>query len=138
MRLITLFLVLSVATIANAEDDFLTGFFVGEYLLVGKALDSKQTYSGKVTIYLDDDALKLKKIIAGQTIIADVALEATAGGDSKVLRMRYQQAGVNYEQTCLWQSDLDNYARISCYLYQPQKQTRDPGLEVLFYDRFAE
>ncbi len=138
MRLITLFLVLFIPTIASAEDDFLRDFFAGEYLLLGKALDSNKTYTGKVSIYRDGNALKLKKIINGQTTIANVVLESTLGGDSKVLRIRYQQAGVNYEQTCLWQSDLDNYARISCYLYQPGTDTRDPGLEVLFYDRQAE
>ncbi len=138
MRLITLFLVLFIPTIASAEDDFLRDFFAGEYLLLGKALDSNKTYTGKVSIYRDGNALKLKKIINGQTTIANAALESTLGGDRKVLRIRYQQAGVNYEQTCLWQSDLDNYARISCYLYQPGTDTRDPGLEVLFYDRQAE
>ena len=39
-----------------------------------------------------------------------------------------------YEITYLWRSDLDNYARLSGYLYQPGEKTDSPGMEALFRD----
>ncbi len=38
--------------------------------------------------------------------------------------------GFNY----LWRNDLDNYARISGYVYQLGKKILKPGLEALFID----
>lgn len=65
------------------------------------------------------------------------AIEAAVGGDARVLRIRFEQDGKSYEQTCMVGSDLDNYARISCYLYVPGRKTMNPGMEVLFIDHNA-
>jgi hypothetical protein len=50
----------------------------------------------------------------------------------KVLRVRYQGG---LEGNYLFGSDLDNYARITGYIYRVgQRTTRNPGLEALFAD----
>lgn len=133
MRLTLFLLTLFVSSSAFAQEDFASEFLLGKYLLVGKGLDTDVTYTGKVEIYREGGKLKLKRVIHGTTIIGSAALEPAAGGDTQVLRFRYEEAGMKYEQTCLWQSDLDNYARISCHLYRPDVRTLNPGLEVLFH-----
>jgi hypothetical protein len=91
-------------------------FILGKYLLPGKGVDSQQTYTGKITIYREDRKLKLSRIIDGETIIGDVVFETALGRYKKVTRIRFKQGNKSYEETCLWQGDLDNYARMSCYL----------------------
>ena len=115
-----------------AEDQFLKEFITGDYLLVGQELDTEKTYNGKVSIYLDDERLKVKRLINGQIIYGVAAFEPVLNNDSQVLRIRFSDKELQYEETCLLSSDLDNYARISCYLYMPGVKTINPGLEVLF------
>lgn len=112
-------------------------FLTGKYLLVGKAVDSDETYTGKVEIFLENETLKVRRKIEKQVTVGDATIESALNGDAKVLRIRFSESDVKYEETCLWRSDLNNYARISCYLYQPGVKTMSPGLEVLFYDHAA-
>ena len=121
-----------------AEEDFLSSFVKGKYLLVGKSVDSDQTYHGKVEIKNNDGALNVLRHINGKTINGTGAIESVLNGDAKVLRIRFSENDIQYEQTCLIDNDLDNYARISCHLYQPNVSTNQPGLEVLFIDRTTE
>ncbi len=46
--------------------------------------------------------------------------------------MRFVEHNLQYEETCMIDSDLDNYARITCYLHQPGSETDNPELEALF------
>lgn len=124
--------------LASAEDDFMADFILGKYLLLGKGVDTQRTYTGKVRIYREDQGLKLTRMIDGQSVVADVTFETALGGDANVIRIRFKQADQSYEETCLSQSDLDNYARLTCYLYHPGSTTRDPGMEVFYHDHTAD
>ena len=62
-------------------------------------------------------------------------IEKAAGGDAEVLRIRFDQDGKSYEGTYLIDGDLDNYARLSGYLYLADGSTKSVGLEALFADR---
>ena len=136
-RIITTILIL-LPMVSIAEEDFLSSFVQGKYLLVGKSLDSDQTYHGKVEVINNDGALSVLRHINGKTINGTGAIEPVLHGDAKVLRIRFAENDIQYEQTCLIDSDLDNYARISCHLYQPTVGTNQPGLEVLFIDHTTE
>jgi hypothetical protein len=39
---------------------------------------------------------------------------------------------VAYEGTYLWQSDADNFARLTGYVYRSGHSTESPGMEALF------
>ena len=119
-----------------AEDDFLSTFVVGDYLLIGQGIDTKSTYSGNVSIYLEGPQLKVKRIIDGKVTIGQASFKPVLNGDSKALRIQFSDNGVNFEETCMFPSDLDNYARITCYLYIPGTDIIKPGLEALFVDHF--
>lgn len=117
-----------------AEDDFPGQFISGNYILVGQGIDTEETYSGKVSIYLEGKDLKVKRVIRGRVVYGVAQFEPVLNGDSKALRIRFLDKNIHYEETCLWSSDLDNYARISCYLYISDANISKPGLEVLFID----
>lgn len=57
---------------------------------------------------------------------------------TQVLRMRFRSGNSSFEGTYLFHSDLDNYARITGYLYKVDPKTgvpvntKNPGLETLF------
>jgi len=116
---------------AEEHDDFLRQFVVGEYQIVGKPPDAKTTYLGHATIQISGSQLVIKRTIAGKTWVAQGRIEKTHE-DVRVLRIRFLRDQAPIEQTCLISSDLDNYARITCYSYSPHAKTPDPGLEAYF------
>ena len=132
-------IICSVLSLASAgvhadasQQQFLSEFVSGQYQLIGKGPDSDRTYSGQVGIFSESGKLRFLRVIAGNTVSGEAAIEEAVHGEANVLRMRFNENGVDYEDTCLIQSDLDNYARISCYLYRQDGTTREPGIEALF------
>jgi hypothetical protein len=117
------------------NNEFLYQYLAGHYIVIGKELNSDKTYCGKVVFSFDKDRLIVTRDIGGKILRGDGKIEHAHGSEeANVLRVRFVQTGQEYEITYLWQSDLDNYARLSGYLYQPGKKTDSPGMEVLFID----
>lgn len=137
MRITVAILLITIFQACIAADDFMHIMVQGKYLLVGKKLDSQETYHGKVEIIEQSNELIVSRNINGQTTTGGASIEPTLNGDANVLRIYFEEDDINYEETCLVSSDLDNNARISCYLYQPKIPTTRPGLEVLFNDHTA-
>jgi hypothetical protein len=136
--LILLVTLLPFVSVANEDEDenFMSSFIVGDYVLVGQGIDSDKAYSGKVSIYFEGEELEVERIINGKTTMGRANIETALNGDAWVLRIRFIEKEVKYEETCLVGSDLDNYARITCYLYIPGSDIAKPGLESLFIDIF--
>jgi len=134
--LATILFIASCPTLADMN--FLEEAQIGQYILIGKAVDSNRTYLGKVEIFAKDEKLGVIRKIDGKTITGSAAIEPALNGDAEVLRIRFTESEKNYEETCLFRGDLDNNSRISCYLYQPSVRTSNPGLEALFYEHRAE
>ena len=111
------------------------GFLAGEYLIVGKQLNSTETYQGSATIHADEDHIRIEKRIGDQQIQGKGGISRTSMVESRVLKIRFQDAGQEFEQACLFHSDMDNYARITCHIYQPDIPTEDPGMEAWFIRR---
>lgn len=115
--------------------EFLYEHLAGQYIVIGKGLNSDKTYCGKVVFSYEKGHIIVKRYIEGEILKGEGRIEHALGPDkTKVLRVRFVQKGQEYEITYLWRSDLDNYARLSGYLYQPGKKTDSPGMEVLFID----
>ena len=130
------------AQTALADDvknhEFLYGFLSGTYLVVGQEIDSAKTYRGRVILKKQGDHLEVTRIIHGERITGIGTIEHAVGPDKvNVLRVRFTRNEKKFEITYLWHSDLDNYARLSGYVYQPGKRTATPGLEALFIDHTA-
>ncbi len=61
-------------------------------------------------------------------------IETVTSDKTKVLRVRFRSQGKDYEATYLIGSDLDNYGRLTGYVYFKDGETKTPGLEALFIE----
>jgi len=118
----------------DGEVEFLYTFLQGTYQVIGRWPDSNEIYNGKVVLKNKGDHLQVLRSINGEEI-EGVGRIATATADKiKVLTVGFSQRGRRYEATYIIDSDLDNYARLTGYLYLKTAKTKRPGLEALFID----
>jgi len=121
----------------NDETDFLYGFLEGTYHLIGRLPDSEKTYTGKTILKKSGDKLDVIRIVEGKKIKGIGKIETVSVDKIKVLRVRFMDDNNSFETTYLIDSDLDNYGRLSGYLYLQKGRTKMPGLEALFIDHRA-
>lgn len=142
-RLLTslLILILTSPVVSRAEqnsDDFLADFIAGKYHLIGKSINSNTAYTGSVELLHSDKGITVYRMIDGHQVMGHAAIEEASADQVPVLRIRFIENSHPYEASCLINSDLDNYARLSCYLYLSGVKTDSPGLEALFIDQGKE
>lgn len=134
-KLITLLLLMVTTTFAIAKDDedidFLYSYLQGEYILIGKAPDSNSTYHGTVKLNKIKNRLQFIRVISNKEIKGEAKIEY-ATDRVKVLRVNFIEDNEKYEATYLINSDLDNYGRLSGFLYEKSGKTKVPGFEALF------
>ncbi len=118
----------------RAQPD-LYGFLIGSYVVIGKRPDSAQTYSGQMNLEAGDGQLQVVRIVNDRITRGIGKIERAIGGEAVVLRIRFDRDGKSYEGTYLVEGDLDNYARLTGYVYLADGSTRSVGLEALFADR---
>jgi len=113
------------------DEEFLRGYMAGEYDLIGRKADSTATYAGHVTLRDEGGVLQVMRTIEGKTDKCAARFDTVAGTDRiPVLRMHFLFDGKEYDATYRWQSDPDNYPRLTGYVYLAG--TKAPGLEALF------
>jgi hypothetical protein len=113
------------------DEEFLRKYMAGEYDLIGRKADSSATYHGHVTLRDEGGVLQVTRTVEGKTDKCAARFDTVAGSDRiPVLRMRFRFEGKEYDATYNWQSDPDNYPRLTGYLYL--SGTKSPGLEALF------
>ncbi len=139
MKTVFLFIVFLTAQLfaqnqANPEK-FLYDFLPGIYEAIGRIPDCDSLYSGTVSFKNTEKGLEVIRQIQGREVKGTVHIEKAAAGDATVLRVRYKKNSQAFEITYLIQSDLDNYGRLSGYVYRTDGTTKQPGLEVLFHKR---
>lgn len=112
-------------------------FLQGSYNVIGKLPDSDQTYAGKVEFNILGDQLEVIRRIEGRTVKGIGRIETVTPDKIRVLVVRFGQDDRDYEATYLIDSDLDNYGRLTGYVYLADGSTKVPGLEALFIDHQA-
>ena len=135
MKLVFATLTILVFTTGFADatrEQLLERYVQGTYLLIGKHLDSTETYFGEVSISQSDSGLSVTRTISEKVIHGTASISHATSDHTTDLRMRFSEGGIDYEETCIVANDLDNYARITCYFYIPGTRTKNPGLEALF------
>ncbi len=115
------------------DTKFLLGYLAGDYRLIGQQPDSGATYSGRVTLTEHEGRFDVVRTIAGVTTHGTATIETAGEGGTQVLRLRFTAGEVAQEVTYLWRSDMDNYPRLTGYLYRGKGITHSPGLEALFH-----
>lgn len=108
-------------------------FFRGNYLLIGRKPDGGAAYVGRVSLREEEGGgLAVTRRIGGRAVRGSARFETATADRIPVLRMRFVFDGRRCEGTYLWQTDLDNYSRLTGYVYRLDGKTRSPGLEALF------
>ena len=121
----------------SSKNEFLYQFLQGTYELIGRVPDSSKTYTGKVVLRKSDDYFEVIRRIEGKEIKGTGKIETATADKIKILRIRFTDENTSYEATYLIDSDLDNYGRLTGYLYIKEEGTKIPGLEALFIDNQA-
>ncbi len=116
------------------DSDLTLQFLAGKYTLIGKKPDSNKTYHGTIVFSYTDEAKELSftRYIKGKKTKGIAKIEKALAGEAEVLRLRFKENRKEYEGTFLWRSDLDNYGRLSGFIYQKNGGTNKPGLEAYF------
>jgi hypothetical protein len=78
--------------------------------------------------------LVITRRIEGKEIKGIGKIETATADEIKVLQIRFTEEDKSFEAIYLIDSDLDNYGRLTGYLWLKGKETKDPGLEALFID----
>lgn len=113
-------------------------FVAGTYEVIGRYPDSAELYAGTMTIDLPaagSKALSITRVINGVTHRGSGVLETTPDA---VVVLRVELEGGTVEASYLIGSDLDNYARLTGYVYAKNGDTRLPGIEALFHDHYQD
>lgn len=112
------------------------GFLAGNYILIGKKINSHQTYQGRISMIFNEKGrcLDITRVIEGRTVTGTARIVPVLEGEAQVLRLAFTDEGVVYEGTLLWRGDLDNYGRLSGYIYVKGTHPEKPGLEAYFID----
>jgi len=118
----------------DGEVEGLYSFLRGTYQVIGRWPDSNESYNGKVVIKSKGDHLQLFRSINGEEIEGIGRISTATADKIKVLTVRFSQHGRRYGATYMIDYDLDNYARLTGYLYLETGETKRPGLEALFSD----
>jgi hypothetical protein len=64
--------------------------------------------------------------------VGEAVIVMATADDVPVLQATFTENDVAYAATYLLHSDLDNYRRMSGYVYSAGKETKRPGLEAFF------
>ena len=127
-----MFFVAEPTALAENDTDFLYDFLKGSYEIIGRWPDSDETYSGKIVLEKEREHFRVIRLIDGKKITGIGKIETATSDKVKVLRIRFEQDEREYEGTYLIGSDLENYGRLTGYLYLKNGKTKKPGLEAFF------
>ncbi|OQY04832.1 MAG: hypothetical protein B6I20_02360 [Bacteroidetes bacterium 4572_117] len=136
MGKICLFLISLIISISiNGQEDneeFLQGFLLGEYSVIGKMPENNDTYFGSMKIGFKNNKFEITRNINNSIVKASGKIKKTGPEQIKVFVINFTENKVLYEITYLIDTDFDNYGRLSGYRYYQNRETENPGLEALF------
>ncbi|RLD73709.1 MAG: hypothetical protein DRJ10_17540, partial [Bacteroidetes bacterium] len=116
----------------DENDDFLQAFLAGEYSVIGKKVESNDSYFGTMKIDYKNKKFDIIRKIGGNSIRANGKIKKTGPEQTEVFVITFTENKVLYEITYLIDTDFDNYGRLTGYSYYKEKETDNPGLEALF------
>lgn len=117
------------------DEENVLGFLSGNYILIGKKINSKATYAGEIQLKYNEKQkyLEVKRVVSGVKSEGIATIEYFTSDQIPILKIKFTEKKVKYEGVFLWRSDLDNFARISGHIYFADDEfVDDPGLEAYF------
>ena len=116
----------------KGENNFLSDFLVGTYTIVGKKIESSETYTGSMKIENIKGKFKVTRQIGDKKIICEAVIKEVLSGEIKIFIINYTENKIDYEISYMIDTDFDNYARLTGYFYIKGTYPEKPGLEAAF------
>ena len=114
----------------------MAGFYAGTYVLVGKKMDSDETFVGSMVLEHNGDGLTGYRLIADRRVSVSGKIEHPRCCEQvHMLRLEFKDGDRDLLASYLLDTDLDNYGRLSGFVYDPERTSDWPGMEVLFFDK---
>ena len=104
-------------------------FLAGEYRMIGQNLDSNQTYSGMVTLVYEGNTLLVTREINHKIQKGIGRIEEPFIQSPKLLEIKFLEGDKTVKIYYLWQTEFDNYARLTGSVMQGNKKV---AYEALF------
>lgn len=118
----------------QAADRNLLGYFVGDYDLLGRNTPTAAPFAAIARARLiQNTQLQFSWRQPEGRVKALASIERCGGDAIEVLRLRFSLKGQAREAHCRFQSEFDNYPRISCRLVDPAEPGAAGGLLALFW-----
>ncbi len=138
--LLSLILIPAAGVLAFADEpamdmekkDFLLSSLAGSYEVIGRLPGSPKTYSGRLDISRKGDKLVLVRKIKGVKATGEASVQHATADNIPVIRASWKDGKTGYGATYLVNTDLDNYPRLTGYIYYSGRETESPGIEALF------
>lgn len=122
---------------ADYEEDPMLGFILGSYRIVGQEPEDGDLYKGTMSISMDEDGnLEVIREINGETVECSAEMDSVFEGEVSIFVVTFTVDGDDYKAVYLIHSDLDNYARLTGFIFEEERETEVPGIEALFPDMF--
>lgn len=115
-----------------AQSDFLHEFLPGSYQLIGTPPDRTDPYLGRMVIERTESSFHIVREANGDVIEGVGSIAFVTPDRIPVLRVRFALAKIQYEVTYVIGSDLDNFPRLTGYVYRVDGKTASPGIEAAF------
>lgn len=117
----------------ETADEALGGFIIGTYRVVGVHPDTDYAYQGKAVITEKNNEIHISVSFGKLLLVKKGKIIKSRVEGNRILSLEFEYDKTRqYKQSCLISSDLDNYARLTCYIFN--SETKKPGLEAFFID----
>jgi hypothetical protein len=108
-------------------------FLAGKYRVIGQDIDTNATYSGVITLEYSDDKLIVKRVIDDKIQNGIAIIQKPFIESPKILEVSYTKSNQIVKTYYIWQTEFDNYARLTGRIMRDNKQV---GYEALFAIKF--
>lgn len=137
MKKICFFLLLNFFSVlpgaANGQN-FLPDFLGGKFVVIGRLPDAADLFSATITIKSENEKLIVTRTVGEKSILCQAEIADATGDQVPVLRLQWREKNTDFEGTYQIHSDLDNYPRLSGYIYKQDGSSKQAGLEAWFSD----
>jgi hypothetical protein len=108
------------------------GYFVGNYDVIGRDARTGQPFTGSGRFSLSK-SLEVQWLGRSGPVSGTAWIELCGADAIPILRIAFREAGTEFDGQCRFQSELDNYARVTCRVAARGLPNSTEGLLAFFF-----